>query len=73
MMLQIQQLLSRFKKQPEPEPEPEPVGDIVNIETFKETFNPQNIYKARWVWYHTIMAFELFLIIILLIGILIKV
>ena len=67
MMLQIQQLLSRFKKQPEP------VGDIVNIETFKETFNPQNIYKARWVWYHTIMAFELFLIIILLIGILIKV
>ncbi len=69
MMLQIQQLLSRFKKQPEPEP----VGDIVNIETFKETFNPQNIYKARWVWYHTIMAFELFLIIILLIGILIKV
>jgi len=39
----------------------------------KGTFKEQKIYRARWVWYHTIMAFELFLIIILLIGILIKI
>ncbi len=39
----------------------------------KNTFQEQKIYRARWVWYHTILAFELFLIIILLIGILIKI
>jgi hypothetical protein len=30
-------------------------------------------YEARWVWYHTILAVELFVIIILLIGILWKI
>ena len=30
-------------------------------------------YEARWVWYHTILAGELFLIIILLIAILTKI
>jgi hypothetical protein len=30
-------------------------------------------YETNWVWYHTILAAELFLIIILLIGILIKI
>ena len=30
-------------------------------------------YEARWVWYHTILAGELFIIIILLIGILAKI
>jgi len=32
-----------------------------------------NAYKTRWVWYHTFMALELLIIIILLIGILIKI
>jgi hypothetical protein len=32
----------------------------------------QEIYQARWVWYHTILAAEIFLTNILLIGILIK-
>ncbi len=31
------------------------------------------IYAARWIWYHTLMAVELLIIIILLIGILIKI
>ena len=31
------------------------------------------VYEARWVWYHTILAAELFLIIILLIAILAKI
>ena len=30
------------------------------------------IYQARWVWYHTILAAELFLTNILLIAILVK-
>tara|TARA_Y100000768_G_scaffold10886_3_gene7715 strand:+ start:6250 stop:6435 length:186 start_codon:yes stop_codon:yes gene_type:complete len=32
-----------------------------------------NAYKTRWIWYHTFMACELLIIIILLIGILIKI
>ena len=43
------------------------------LNELKETFNEKKIYKARWVWYHTILAGELFIIIILLIGILIKI
>jgi hypothetical protein len=38
----------------------------------KSTFQEQKIYRARWVWYHTILAGELFIIIVLLIGILVK-
>ena len=42
------------------------------FEDFKENFNEKKIYKTRWVWYHTILAGELFIIIILLIGVLVK-
>ena len=38
----------------------------------KETFSVNKVYQARWVWYHTILAIELLIIIILLTGILIK-
>ncbi len=30
-----------------------------------------NAYKTRWIWYHTFMAAELLIIIMLLLGILI--
>jgi hypothetical protein len=43
------------------------------LEEIKETFNARKIYQVRWVWYHTIMVFELLLIIFLLAGILIKI
>jgi type IV secretory pathway component VirB8 len=43
------------------------------ISEIKETFSEKKIYKARWIWYHTILAGELFLIIILLIAILTKI
>tara|TARA_B100000686_G_C16576123_1_gene855600 strand:- start:92 stop:259 length:168 start_codon:yes stop_codon:yes gene_type:complete len=33
----------------------------------------EDIYKARWVWYHTILAFEIFLTNILLIAILLAI
>ena len=55
-----------FKKDPLPSPK-------TFVSEIKDTFNEKKIYRARWVWYHTILAAELFLIIILLIGILIKV
>ena len=31
----------------------------------------ENAYKTRWIWYHTFMAVELLIIIMLLLGILI--
>ena len=43
------------------------------ISEIKEVFKVRQIYEARWVWYHTIMAVELLLIIFLLTGILIKI
>ena len=30
-----------------------------------------NAYKTRWIWYHTFMALELLIIIMLLLGILV--
>ena len=35
--------------------------------------NVKKIYEARWVWYHTILVFELFLIIVIQLLILIKI
>jgi len=43
------------------------------ISEIKEVFKVRQIYEARWVWYHTIMAVELLIIIFLLTGILIKI
>jgi len=51
----------------------EPAKDTSFVTEIKETFNKKKVYKARWVWYHTILAAELFLIIILLIAILAKI
>jgi len=51
----------------------ETVTDKGFVAEIKETFNKERIYRARWVWYHTILAGELFLIIILLIAILAKI
>jgi hypothetical protein len=31
-----------------------------------------NTYKVRWVWYHTILGVELFLVVLLLLGIYLK-
>tara|TARA_B100001758_G_C18378962_1_gene596042 strand:+ start:1224 stop:1442 length:219 start_codon:yes stop_codon:yes gene_type:complete len=39
-----------------------------DIDTFKEPdpddLSIDNAYKTRWIWYHTILAVELFLVII---------
>ena len=64
----MKRLLNKFKQQ-----EPEPPQKRKFVAEIRDTFNEKKIYRARWVWYHTILAAELFLIIILLIGILIKI
>lgn len=43
------------------------------LKQIKETFKVNEVYQARWVWYHTILAVELLIIIFLLTGILIKI
>ena len=35
--------------------------------------NVKRVYETRWVWYHTILVFELFLIIIIQLLILAKI
>ena len=35
--------------------------------------NVKKVYETRWVWYHTILVFELFLIIIIQLLILAKI
>ena len=59
-----------FKTQ---EPPKQPKQSSQFISDIKETFTEKKAYRARWVWYHTILAGELFLIIILLIAILTKI
>jgi len=49
-------------------------ADVVN--RFDDIENERkveiNTYKVRWVWYHTILAVELFLVVLLLFGIYLK-
>lgn len=52
----IKSLISRRKGWTEPDP------DEVSID---------NAYKTRWIWYHTILAIELLMVNILLIGVII--
>ena len=42
------------------------------LDELKNTFKVNKVYESRWVWYHTILAFEIFLTNILLILILFK-
>ena len=43
------------------------------LDEVRETFKVNKVYQARWVWYHTILAVELLVIIFLLAGILVKI
>ncbi len=38
-----------------------------------EDLTVDNAYKTRWIWYHTFMALELLIIIVLLAGILVTI
>ena len=41
--------------------------------TDPEKITVDNAYKTRWIWYHTILAIELLITDVLLIGILTKI
>ena len=42
------------------------------IDEVRDSFKINKVYESRWVWYHTILAAEIFLTNILLILILFK-
>ena len=42
------------------------------IDDVRDSFKVNKVYESRWVWYHTILAAEIFLTNILLILILFK-
>tara|TARA_B100001996_G_scaffold198850_1_gene152214 strand:+ start:81 stop:287 length:207 start_codon:yes stop_codon:yes gene_type:complete len=52
----------------------DPKTDITDYkEPDPENLSIDNAYKTRWIWYHTFMAVELLIIIMLLLGILITI
>ncbi len=44
----------------------ENVKDKVYFTFHKEKLEKDKLYETRWVWYHTVLVVELFIIIILL-------
>lgn len=64
--------LISFWSHPEPiEPEkPEPkVVDVMADDTDPNEVTIENAYKTRWIWYHTILAIEIFMTNLLLVAI----
>jgi len=47
------------------------VIDMMEDDTDPEEVTIANAYKTRWIWYHTILAIEIFMTNILLIAILV--
>ena len=44
----------------------ENVKDKIYFTFVKDKTEKENLYETRWVWYHTLLVVELFIIIILL-------
>ncbi len=44
----------------------ENVKDKVYFTFTRDKVEKENLYETRWVWYHTVLVVELFIIIILL-------
>jgi hypothetical protein len=44
-------------------------GRSLHLKIWKQWFSADKIYEARWVWYHSLLAVELAIVIVLLLGI----
>ena len=44
----------------------ENVKDKIYFTFTRDKVEKENLYETRWVWYHTVLVIELFIIIILL-------
>ena len=49
------------------------VVDMMKDDTDPNEVTIENAYKTRWIWYHTILAIEIFMTNILLIAILVAI
>ena len=49
------------------------VLDMMKDDTDPNEVTIENAYKTRWIWYHTILAIEIFMTNILLIAILVAI
>ena len=47
----------------------ENVKDKIYFTFTRDKIEKENLYETRWVWYHTVLVVELFIIIILLLYI----
>lgn len=68
-MAWIESLRNKFTGQLERPVEGNPIDKIIVEKGSHPEVN--KVYEARWVWYHTILAVEIFFTNILLIGILV--
>jgi hypothetical protein len=53
--------------------ETETVIDMMKDDTDPNDVTIENAYKTRWIWYHTILAIEIFMTNILLVAILVAI
>lgn len=60
-----------WPKKEEPQEQEVRVVDMMEDDVDPEEVTIANAYKTRWIWYHTILAIEIFTTNILLIAILI--
>jgi len=67
-MAWIESLRTKFTKELERPVEENPIDKVIVEKGSHPEVN--KVYEARWVWYHTILAVEIFFTNILLIGIL---
>ena len=67
--------IKRFWTKPEEETVDElsvpKVVDVMKDDTDPEEVTIENAYKTRWIWYHTILAIEIFMTNLLLLAILV--
>jgi hypothetical protein len=67
--------IKRFWTKPEEEVVDElsvpKVIDVMKDDTDPEEVTIENAYKTRWIWYHTILAIEIFMTNLLLLAILV--
>ena len=62
--------LTKFWRKPEVQQQETLVIDMMKDDVDPEELTIENAYKTRWIWYHTILAIEIFMTNMLLLAIL---
>ena len=62
--------LTKFWRKPEVQKQETLVIDMMKDDVDPQELTIENAYKTRWIWYHTILAIDIFFTNVLLIAIL---